>query len=150
GEGERPGGGGREVVVVTGWHIHGNYSLRDAIKVDANIYRTRRGRWGRSCRGFRWRRRFWRFIAGLRQEWRRFGCAKHREIDRSPHGTIDRTHLQPSGAGTVIRAGEEVEVLAPGVEGGRNRIGHAITKLMAFLLGQRINKNRSQMTGQIL
>ena len=76
------------------------------------------------------------FITGFGQERRRFGGVEHGEIDGSPHGTIDRTHLQPSGAGTVIRAGEEVEVLAPGVEGGRNRIGHAITKLMAFPLGQ--------------
>src|SRR5205807_8708723 len=150
--GETSRGARGEIGIITGRYVHGNYSLPYSFKVDANIYRARSGGCrlrSRLCAIFA-RRRSWRFIAGLGQERRRFARAKYREVDRATHRTIDRTHLQPAGAWTIIGAGEEVEVLTSGVEGGRNRISHAVTELMAFLLGQRIDKDRSQMTGQIL
>src|SRR5205807_9852259 len=109
-----------ETTVISGGNVHGNYSLPDSIEVDANVDGARRGR-SRLRRRLLNRCRPWRrFIASLRQERRGFTCAKHREIDCSPHRTIDRTDLQPSGAWTVIRAGEEVEVFAARVESRRD------------------------------
>src|SRR5207302_3787742 len=58
---------------------------------------------------------------------------KHGEVNRAANGTIDRTHLKPTGARPIVRAGHEIEILAAGIEGRRDRIGESVRDLMALL-----------------
>src|SRR4030095_735966 len=123
--------------------VDGDHSLPDAIEVDANVHRAWRGRrrlrW--RWRAFRGGRPRWRLVTSLWEQRRRLGSGQHGEINRPAHRTIDRTHLQPAGAGSVVRAGHEIKILATRVECRRDRIRQAISDLMRVLFSHRINEN---------
>ena len=58
------------------------------------------------------RRRRDGLVAGFGQERRRLARAQHRQIDRARDRAIQRAHLEPAGPQRVVRAREEVEILA--------------------------------------
>src|SRR5262245_32125539 len=113
---------GRKTAVVSRRYSQCEDPLADAVEVNSNRGRPAR----RFGFGLGSRLIAARLVSGLGQERRRIGRAQHSNVDRSANGTVKRAHLQPAASRTVVGAGHEIQVLAAGVERGRDRVRHAI------------------------
>src|SRR5204863_3042572 len=125
---ERSGGAGAEITEVTCRNAQGEDALTDPVEVDADLRRACVGTWLGRQRNGGWRRI--RVVAGFRQQWRWLVCRQHGEVDGAASGTVERAHLEPARARAIIRAREEIEVLASCVERRRYRVRHRIGDLM--------------------
>ena len=67
----------------------------------------------------------------------------------TPSRPVERAHLEPAGAWTVVGAGEEIEILAAGVERWRHRIGHRVGDLMRLCLLERVHEHRAQVAPNV-
>ena len=91
-----------------------------------------------------------RLVAGLGQERRRLGVAEHGEIHGPRGGPVDRAHLEPADTQRVVGAGEEVQILARGIEGRRGGVREAVGDLVRALLGDRVKEDRAQVAVEAL
>jgi hypothetical protein len=91
-----------------------------------------------------------RLVAGFRQERRRLAGAEHGEINGARGGPVDRAHFEPADSQRVVGAGQKVEIFARRIEGRRRGIGEAVGDLVRAPVGERVEKDRAQVSVQAL
>ena len=88
-------------------------------------------------------------LVALGGQGRRQLLVQHGHVHAARDRPLEARQVEPSGGGADVRAGREVEVLAPLVEGPVARVAQAVRDLAAFAGLRRVEEDGPQVVAQV-